>query len=93
LYRRRDVRRALDFKHTRHALSARRTIISVCREGRYIVSEYDPIAPGGPIQNRLIIGPRKADILGPHDVKARPAAQEPAHYVVIEVLVCQPSHV
>ncbi len=47
---------------------------------------------GGPIQNHHIIGPRKANILDSHDVKARPPAQQRANYVVIEVLVRQPSH-
>ncbi len=47
---------------------------------------------GSPFEKRRIVGSRKSDVLGAHDVDVRLSTNQPTDDVVVEVLVCGQSY-
>jgi hypothetical protein len=53
--------------------------------------EHDSFMLGGPSENLRIFLSGQTDVLNSHEVKVRPATQQPTNYVTVEVLVRQQS--
>src|SRR5262249_55929112 len=87
--------RPRDHKQPCHRKARLEPVVGVRRHRLDIVREYDPVKPGGPVEDNGILRRREADgaVLSAHHVDVGDAPYQPAEDVVIEVLVGQgPDH-
>ena len=79
----------MDDEYPWHRLAFRYSVQSETGYGAPIVSEQDPSLFGCPLKNRPIVGLPQPYVLDADQVDGRQSPNQPAHDVIIEILVTQ----